>query len=98
MSKYLESEQRQETCIPVARMIDSDIWSVKSSAASATMQLYRDDEEKIMFVKEGEGLRRLMKMLTVRDPRVHENTLGAILSLMENAEVRGGGGRGRSPQ
>ena len=26
-------------------------------------------------------------MLTVRDPRVHENTLGAILSLMENAEV-----------
>ena len=26
-------------------------------------------------------------MLTVRDPRVHENTLSAILSLMENADV-----------
>ncbi|GMH94718.1 hypothetical protein TrVE_jg11050 [Triparma verrucosa] len=87
LSKYMEAEQRQETCIPVARMIDSDIWSVKSSAASATMQLYRDDNEKLMFVTEGEGLRRLMKMLTVRDPRVHENTLGAILSLMENADV-----------
>lgn len=60
----MEAEQRQETCIPVARMIDSDIWSVKSSAASATMQLYRDDNEKLMFVTEGEGLRRLMKVRT----------------------------------
>lgn len=87
LSKYLTPEERKETCIPIGRMIDSEIWSVKNSAASATMQLYRDDDEKLMFVDEGEALRRLLKMLTVRDPRVHENTLGAILSLMENAEV-----------
>ena len=54
LSKYLTPEERKETCIPIGRMIDSDIWSVKNSAASATMQLYRDDDEKLMFVDEGE--------------------------------------------
>ena len=51
------------------------------------MQIFRTDDEKLMFIKKADGLKCLVDMLQEREPRLHENTLGAILALMENPEV-----------
>ena len=51
------------------------------------MKIFTNDEEKMCFINMADGLSHLCSMLTQREPRLHENTLGAILSLMENPEV-----------
>ena len=90
LTEHLTEEERAETFLPIAKMIDSSQWPVKSAAASAIMRLYKTDTQKLAFIKKGSALDRLLGMLSIGDPRVHENTLGAILSLMENPEVSQG--------
>jgi len=87
LGKFLTPVERKDSCAAIGNMIDEPLWRVRSAAARATMQLYRNDDEKMMFIEDGNGLLRLMDMTTVGDPRIHENSLGAILSLMENSDV-----------
>jgi len=87
LTSSLTDDQRKETAIPIAKMIGCDTWSVKSTGCKAIMKIFRTDEEKMYFVKMAEGLKHLCTMLQEREPRLHENTLGAILALMENPEV-----------
>jgi hypothetical protein len=59
LSKYLSPEERIASCAAIGEMLDETTWSVRSAAARASMQLYRNDEEKMAFVMEGKGLERL---------------------------------------
>jgi len=87
LKDLLTEEEKALTYLPIAKMIDAEQWPVKSAANSAIMSIYDSDEQRIAFVTEAKVLPRLLKMLGKGDPRVHENTLGAILTLMENSQV-----------
>ena len=87
LTSYLTKAERESTARPVVRLIRDSSWPVQSCGAWATLKLYRDDAEKLHFAKKFKGLAALVDMLALRDPRVHENTLSAILSLLENVEV-----------
>jgi len=87
LSKSLKSDQRKECAIPLSRMVSDEKWSVKSAGCKAIMKIFRNDEEKMYFINMANGLKKLVDMLQQREPRLHENSLGAILSLMEHPEV-----------
>ena len=87
LADLLSPEERMASCDPVGRMLEEGGWGSRAAAAGACARIYRTDEEKMEFVDRGDGLRRLLEMTGVGDPRIHENTLAAVLALMENPEV-----------